>query len=141
MTLEYDNCLKKGKIKTFSRGKALAPKEIETAMTDLARARKTFKEGDYKWATIQIYYSMFHSARALLYSNNLREHSHFCLIAAIRTLFVDTGKIPGHFIEALQEAKNLREDADYYNRWSKQGCEKLLETAEELLSTVKNIVK
>jgi uncharacterized protein (UPF0332 family) len=141
MTLEYDNCLKKGKIKPFSRGNILAPKEIETAMTDLERAKKTFVEDDYKWATIQIYYSMFHSARALLYSNNLREHSHFCLIAAIRTLFVDTGKIPGHFIEALQEAKNLREDADYYNRWSKQGCEKLLETAEKFLDTAKTIIK
>lgn len=141
MTLEYDNCLNKGKIKPFSRGSTLAPKEIETAMSDLERAKKTFEEGDNKWATIQIYYSMFHSARALLYSNNLREHSHYCLIAAVRTLFIDTGKIPVHFIEALQEAKNLREDADYYNRWSKQGCEKLLKTAEEFLNTVKTIIK
>ncbi len=141
MTLEYENCLKKGKIKPFSRGRTLAPKEIETAISDLKRAKKTFEENDYKWATVQIYYSMFHSARALLYSNNLREHSHYCLIAAVRTLFIDTGKIPVHFIEALQEAKNLREDADYYSRWSKVGCEKLLKTAEEFLNTVKNIVK
>lgn len=70
MTREHDDCLKRGKIKPFSRGVALAPKEIETAKADLDTARKTFRGGDYKWATIQIYYSMFHSARALLYMKN-----------------------------------------------------------------------
>jgi len=121
VTLEYDDCLKRGKIKPFSRGKSLAPKEIETAASDLARSKKTYKDGDYKWATIQVYYSMFHSARALLYDKNLREHSHFCLIAAIKSLYVETKQLPVHLLEGLQEAKNLREDADYYNRWSQQG--------------------
>jgi uncharacterized protein (UPF0332 family) len=83
MTLEYDDCIRRGKIRSFSRGKSLASKELETSASDFERAKKTYKDGDYKWATIQIYYSMFHSARALLYSRNLREHSHFCLIEAI----------------------------------------------------------
>ena len=133
MTIEHDECVKKGKIKPFSRGITLAPKELETAKADLETARKTYKEDDYKWATIQIYYSMFHSARALLYAKNLREHSHYCLISAIKTLYVETKQLPVDLLEGLQEAKNLREDADYYNRWSKQGCEKLLKLAERLL--------
>jgi len=62
MTREHDECMKKGRIKPFSRGVALAPKELETARADLETAGKTYKENDYKWATIQIYYSMFHSA-------------------------------------------------------------------------------
>lgn len=40
-------------IKTpFSRGIALAPKEIETAKEDLEKAAKTYKEGGYKWTAI-----------------------------------------------------------------------------------------
>lgn len=140
MSLEYEDCLKKGKIKRFSRGSSLASKELETAAFDLGRAKDTYKIGDYKWATIQIYYSMFHSARALLYARNLRERSHFCLIAAMRKLYVSTGQMPGYLIEGLQEAKNLREDADYYNRWSQQGCEKLLNLAEEFLDKAKAII-
>jgi uncharacterized protein (UPF0332 family) len=115
VTREYEECLKKRKIKPFSRGKALAPKEIETARSDLERARKTEKEGDHKWATIQIYYSMFHSARALLYLKNLREHSHYCLIAAMKVLYAEPELIPERLLDAFQEAKNLREDADYYS--------------------------
>jgi uncharacterized protein (UPF0332 family) len=83
MSLAYTECLRKGKIKEFSRGKSLAPKELDTAASDLNRAYKTFDDGDYKWATIQMYYAMFHAGRAMIYSRNLREHSHFCLIEAI----------------------------------------------------------
>jgi len=141
MTLEHDECIKKGKIKPFSRGITLAPKEIDTAKADLERARKTYEENDYKWATIQIYYSMFHSARALLYAKNLREHSHYCLIAAIKTLYVETKIIPASLLEALQEAKNLREEADYYNRWSQAGCEKLLKLTEAFLHKAESLIK
>jgi hypothetical protein len=53
MTIEHDDCIKKGKIKPFSRGITLTSKEIETAKADLETARKTHEEGDYKWATIR----------------------------------------------------------------------------------------
>ncbi|MCX5782804.1 MAG: HEPN domain-containing protein [Elusimicrobia bacterium] len=99
----------------------MADKELQTAKEDLNRAEKTYNEKDYKWATVQLYYSMFHSARALLYFENLREHSHYCLITAIRELYVNTGKLPSSMVEGLQEAKNLREDADYYGRWTQAG--------------------
>lgn len=141
MSREYDDCTKRGKIKPFSRGLALVPKEIETAQADLERARKTYEENDYKWATIQIYYSMFHSARALLYAKNLREHSHYCLIAAIKTLYVETKQISVRILLSFHEAKNLREDADYYNRWSQAGCEKLLKAAGDFLEIAKAKLK
>lgn len=140
MSIEYENCLKKEKIRSFSRGKGLVGKELKAASSDLERAQKTFKDSDYKWATVQLYYSMFHSARALLYFKNLREHSHFCLIAAIQTLYVETKQIPVTFLEALKEAKNLREEADYYNRWSQEGCRKLLNAAENFLNKASQIV-
>jgi len=140
MSLEYDNCLKRGKIKPFSRGKNLAPKELEAAGSDLERAKKTHNEGDYKWATVQLYYSMFHSARALLYAKNLREHSHYCLLQAMKTLYVDTKIIPIRYIDAFHQAKDLREDADYYNRWSERSCRKLLKAAEEFLEKSRSIV-
>ena len=140
MSVEYDDCLKRGKIKAFSRGPALAAKEIEAAESDLSRARKTYGESDVKWATIQTYYSMFHGARALLYVKSLREHSHYCLVAAINALYVETKIIPVRILEGFQQAKDLREEADYYNRWSQAGCEKLIKLAEEFLELAKKAV-
>lgn len=48
MNPEYEECLKKGKIKPFSRGVILSEKEVMASESDLERAKKTYKDGDYK---------------------------------------------------------------------------------------------
>ena len=140
MSLGYLDCLRKGKIRPFSRGKSLAVKELESAKSDLRRAEATRREGDYKWATIQLYYSMFHAARALIYSRNLREQSHHCLIEAVRALFAEKGLLPVSLLEGFKEAKNLREDADYYGRWTRSGCERLSKTARRFLEHAQRLM-
>ncbi len=140
MIENFEDCLRGGKIKKFSRGKSLAPKEVRLAKEDLKTAQKSFKDGNYRWCVIQIYYSMFHSARALLYFRNYREHSHYCLIQAIKELYVKSGKLESSFLEALSEAKNLREAADYYGEYSDVNAKKLLDKAEDFVKTAKEIL-
>jgi len=137
---EYDECVQKSKLKPFSRGHTLAAKELETATSDLESAEKTYSDGNYKWATIQVYYAMFHAARALIYSQGLRERSHHCLVMAVKELFVDKKLIPANLLEALKEAKSLREDADYYNRWSEDGSKRLLASARAFLDRARYIL-
>ena len=134
MNSEFNDCLKKRKIKEFSRGKALAAKELKVARSDLKQAKTSYANTDYKWATIQSYYSMFHSARALLYAKNYRERSHYCLIIAIRVLFVEKKLFPLHLVEGFMKAKILRENADYYDEWSKVGAKTILKLAEEFFN-------
>jgi len=137
MSQEFNQCLEHGKIKKFSSGKKLVKKELKLAQEDLRISLKSLLEGSYKWSIIQSYYSMFHSARALLYSKNYREKSHFCLIEGVRTLFVEAGKINVSLIESLLEAKNLRETADYYGDFSELNCKKLTKKAGEFLKKPK----
>ncbi len=132
--IEFKECLAKGKIKKFGAAPKLAPKELKTSGEDLDAAFKSFANGNYKWATIQGYYSMFHSARALIYSKGYRERSHYCLIVTLRALFVSEGLLSVGFIEALQNAKVLRENADYENEFSKESARALLDKAKELLN-------
>ena len=141
MNPEFERCLRSQKIKVFSRGKTLADKELKVAASDLEQAKITFEDDNYKWATIQCYYSMFHSARALLYIRNYRERSHHCLIVAIRVLYVEKKLLPLHLIEGLQKAKTLRESADYYDQWSKMGVETILKIAEEFLNHSIQLIK
>jgi uncharacterized protein (UPF0332 family) len=140
MSKHFDECLKKRKIKEFSQGKVLAPKEIKLAEEDLKIAQRSFEEENYRWCIIQTYYSMFHSARALLYRKNYRERSHFCLREAIKILYVEKGKLSVFLIEALEEAKNLREAADYYGDYSEVNSEKLLARAEQFVEESRNII-
>lgn len=140
MNPEFGDCLKKGKIRKFSQGKSLVKKELDTSEKDLGEAIESLEKEKFKWATIQAYYSMFHSARALLYNKSYREKSHYCLIAALKSLYVETEKLPVRFIEGLQKGKRLREDADYYNEWSKIGAEEVVNMAKKFLETTKKLV-
>lgn len=42
MNQSFEDCLKRGKIKRFSRGKSLAKKELRIAKEDLESARKSY---------------------------------------------------------------------------------------------------
>lgn len=139
--VDFNECLKRNKLIKFSKAKALIPKEINSAKNDLKAALESLERKNYKWSTIQAYYSMFHAARALLYSKGYREKSHYCLIIATKALFVDERVLDIRLIEALKTAKTLRENADYDNEFSKSSAETLVEKAQEFLNTTKEILK
>lgn len=141
MNPEFEGCLKREKIKEFSQGKFLINKEIKTAESDFIEAKESFNRNKYKWSTVQSYYSMFHLARALLYNKNYREKSHYCLIVALKALYVESKQLPLSLLEILQRAKELREDADYYNEWSEITAKEILTKAEEFLKKTNEIIK
>jgi len=104
-------------------------KEIKGAIHDLEKARKSLSDGDFKWATVQAYYAMFHSARALRYSRGYREKSHRALLTAIRELFSRSGELDHELVEDLGNAMDMREEADYGMVFSETGAEEGVENA------------
>ena len=140
-TKEFEKCLERGKIKLFPKAKQLAHKELDLAKEDLKIAEDSFAAKNYKWSTIQSYYSMFHSARALIYKKGYREKSHFCLAEALKSLYVSENLLSHRFLEALQLGKLLRENADYYGDFDKSGTEGMIESAKDFLKEAKKILK
>jgi len=116
-------------------------KELQEAENDLAEATNRFESEKYKYATITGYYSMFHSARALIYSKGYREKSHYYLLVALNSLFVDTGLLSDELASEFHDAMVLREDADYHGNFTKEGAETVLKAAKEFLTTVKSVLK
>jgi uncharacterized protein (UPF0332 family) len=114
-------------------------KEIEAAQTDLKEAQDSCERDNFKWATIQGYYSMFHSARALLFSRGFREKSHYALLLAIRELF--SNELERSLIGKFEEGMELRQEADYGLKFSETGAIATIDGAEELLTRAKEILK
>ncbi|MDI6904374.1 MAG: HEPN domain-containing protein [Candidatus Bathyarchaeia archaeon] len=86
-------------------------------------------------ATIQGYYSMFHAARALLYSKGFREKSHYALLVALRELFKN--QLESELIENFEEAISLREEADYDLIFSEEGATSIVNNADKFLNKIK----
>ena len=133
MSNDFKRCLRKKRIVTHAHAEELVAGELETAGKDLESSRKTFAELDYKWATIQAYYSIFHAARALLFEKGFREKSHFCLKAAIQELYADAGLIEQKHVDDFDATMLLRETADYRSDFSEEGATASIENARMFL--------
>ena len=141
MTIEFQKAMEKKRILHFRQGKRQVKKELKEAENDLAEALDRFKSEKYKYATITGYYSMFHSARALIYSKGYREKSHYYLLVALNSLFVDAAVLSKEIASEFHDAMVLREDADYHGNFTKEGAETVLKAAKEFLSAAKAILK
>ncbi len=141
MNEAFKECLKNRKVIPFPRAKSLVKKEFEAAKDDLAEAKDRFKNGKHKYATINSYYSIFHAARALLYSKGYRERSHHCLSVALETLFVETGKMSNRFIGIFKNSMSLRENADYSGSFSKESALLSISNAQEFLEIAITFLK
>jgi len=140
MKISFKDCLEKKKIFRFEAAKQLVDLELEDAQSDLKSAEEDYNESNFKWATIKGYYSMFHSARALLYSRGYREKGHYCLYLALKVFFVQEGKLDPKLVEDFNNSMILREDADYRRKFSQEGAQAVIEGARRFLKTTKELL-
>ncbi len=124
----------------FKTSPVMIKKELKSAEYDLKRARISLRENDAKWATIQGYYAMFHTGRALIYTKGYREKSHRCLAIALKELFVDQGKLPTEYLNHLKDAMDLREDADYGFIYDGESAKSIIDRADKFLGYAKGLL-
>jgi uncharacterized protein (UPF0332 family) len=141
MNQDFKNCLDKKSLYMSEDARALAARELKSAIDDLTDAKFSLSKGRYKWATIQAYYAMFHAARSMLYSRGYRERSHHCVVIGIEHLFGSEKLIDMKWVRALKNSMSLREDADYTDEYSKEGAEASISNAEGFLKEAIRILE
>lgn len=138
MSSEFKRMIQERKIVRIRADRSLILKEVRGAEDDLTEAMGSLKESKLKWATIQGYYSMFHAARALVFSEGFREKSHYALLVALRDLLA--GKLGTKPIEDFEDAMNLRQEADYGLSYSENGAMETIQAADAFLKKAKEIL-
>jgi uncharacterized protein (UPF0332 family) len=132
--------LRDRKIQKIRADRSLVFKEIKGAEQDLASARQSIDAENFKWATVQAYYSMFHAARALLYSKGYREKSHRALALGLKELTDDIDEITADLLRTFEEAMDLREEADYGLEFSRENARGLIDDAEAFVKTIRKVL-
>jgi uncharacterized protein (UPF0332 family) len=139
MAKSFNDCLNAGLIKKYSSTRDEIDKELGQSKNDISRANETLNAGDYKWSTIQAYYSMFHAARAVLFSAGYREKSHKCILYFLESL-ADDGRLESHFSQEFSAAMYLREEADYNATYSKQSATDTVSNASAFIIKMKSLL-
>lgn len=139
LSLQFRRLLEERKLQRIEPKNDIVLKEIASAEYDLEKSKNSFEGEDYKWTIVQAYYSMFHAARALIYSKGYREKSHRACLVALKEFFLDA--LGEGRINDFAEAMDLRESADYGSAYTDEDAKNLIGKTEDFLRSVKGILK
>ncbi len=133
--------IKKNRIKMATISEGMIRKELEVGKKDITAAEASLASGNFKWATIQAYYGIFHGARALLYAAGYREESHLALRQAVHELYVETGRLGSEAYRALERGMELRELADYKETFSEDSARLLCKNVSVGLEEIEKLLE
>ena len=138
---EFERCLKERRILKFDASHEMIKKELEGAKYDLSSAEESLHDKDFKWASVQAYYSIFHAAKALVLKKGFREKSHYCLLIAIRELYVKTKELDPEFTDNFEMIMDIRHAADYALTYEEESARIAINNARKFLDKTLELLK
>ncbi len=138
---EFERCLKERRLLKIELSDRMIEKELEGARYDLMRAEESVHNGDYKWSSVQAYYSMFHAAKALVLKRGYREKSHYCLTIALKELYVKVGELEQEFVDNFEMSMDIRHEADYALTYDEDSAKIAIENARRFLHRTQTLLK
>ena len=111
--IDAEGCFERGLLRKISPSRDLALKSLKHADFFLKEARDMIRIGKDEMAVIALYNAFFHTARALLFRDGVKERSHFCLARYIEELYVSKKKLDSVFLDHLDVIRDLRHEAQY----------------------------
>ncbi len=76
---DYENCFKRGLLRKIQPSKEKGMRSLEKAEEWVEESEKNITVFAYDSCISSSYMAMFHSARAILFRDGVREKSHYCL--------------------------------------------------------------
>jgi uncharacterized protein (UPF0332 family) len=137
----FDSCLKNGRLKKVEPDPEKIAKEVETAVSELVRARACFVDGNYEECIIQAYFSMNRTLRILLVQAGFRDTNLYSLVAGLDRLYVQTGRMESSLLEILKLAKDQKDLVQEGARCGRKETRLILNGAEEAMEHVRDVLQ
>lgn len=138
--MDLDELIKANYIQKIQPAADLAEKEFHEADYDLERAETAFHEKDYKWAIVQAYYAVFHSAKGIMFLMGFREKTHFA-VGEFLEILSKKGKLESRYVSDFKACMSARQAADYHYDYSEKTAKEIFEIAEEFVERMKKLKK
>ena len=111
--MRYEECFEKGQLRKATVSKDEVVSQLKIAKDCLEKARIILKKNRMSDVSfLMSYNSMFHSARALLYSKGYKERSHYCMYEFLRHEFRGDAEVK-RLVEICQNYREARAHVQY----------------------------
>lgn len=138
--MSVERLFKEGHLKKIPPSRERAEKSIEVAKRYLSEAKQNLGMKINDLAIIASYASIFHSARAIIFSDGGGERSHFAIYEYLKEKHGDFGE---SVINALDIYRKLRHSVAYGldTEVNRKDAENIIEFAEEFVEKVARYLK
>ncbi len=109
---ELENCFNRRLLRPVEPSKEKSELSIKQAREWLNEAEKNLENDAYRSAQISTYLALFHSARAILFRDGVREKSHYC-IGIYLEKYVNSGDLEEEYIMLFDRMRSARNTDQY----------------------------
>ncbi len=110
---ELSDCFDRRLLTNVGPSTGLARKSLRQAEVFLVDAVDLINIGKNRMATIALYNTFFHTARALLFRDGIKERSHFCVARYLEEKYVVKGLLKEDFLDHLDALRDARHETQY----------------------------
>jgi|Deesub1362B_J571_1020462.scaffolds.fasta_scaffold31032_2 uncharacterized protein (UPF0332 family) len=135
-----DDCFDRGLLRKSVVSQNKIINSLKLSEKFLKSAKANLEIGEYEMSFIALYSSMFHSARALLFSKGVTERSHKCMIDYLLKEINNQEIVD--ILEVMDSYRIMRHKVQYVGSLvSKSDVEEGIRDAERLLKVVRKELK
>lgn len=107
-----EDCFRKGLLRRVEPSLTKSKESIAEAREWLSEARKNVSAEAYKSALSSLYLAIFHSARAVLFRDGVREKSHYC-VGVYLGKYVEQGVLEEDWVLIFDRMRSVRHSDQY----------------------------
>lgn len=107
-----EDCFRKGLLRRVEPSLTKSKDSITEAREWLSEAMKNKASEAYKSAISSLYLAIFHSARAVLFRDGVREKSHYC-VGVYLEKYVDEGVLEEDWVLIFDRIRSVRHTGQY----------------------------
>jgi uncharacterized protein (UPF0332 family) len=141
--MNLEECFSKSLLSRIPPDMEKAERSMETAGHKLKLSKKELDAGIYEGAVISAYASMFHSARALLFRDGVKERSHYAVYVYLKEKY--SGSLGEAALNEFSALRMQRHEVLYgffgdSGAISRSDAQQIVSAAKSFLSDVKRVL-
>ena len=109
---KIEDCFRKGLLRRVEPSLNKSKESIKEAREWLSEARKNLAAEAFKSAISSLYLAIFHSARAVLFRDGVREKSHYC-VGVYLEKYVEQGVLEEDWVLIFDRIRSVRHTDQY----------------------------
>ncbi|WP_052353281.1 HEPN domain-containing protein [Methermicoccus shengliensis] len=139
--MNYEECFRRGLLRYVEPSKEKSQESIKRAKEWLNEAMINFESGAFRSALLSTYLAVFHSARAVLFRDGVREKSHYC-VGVYLEKYVNQNLLEEKWVVVFDRMRSTRHEDQYtFHAPTSEEVKSSIDTARQFIKRMEELLE